>query len=49
MAATNLKEFGDCEGIVEDRVWEYHDDFNVRWKPSNLRYLYGIEYLIKIK
>lgn len=55
----HIDEFGDCIGIVCDLV-NYNNDnendinkigpeFNVRWQPSNLRYGYLPENLIKIK
>lgn len=44
----HVDEFGDCEGIVEDKVWEDENDVNVRWKPSGLRYAYDPDTLIKI-
>lgn len=44
----HVTEFGDCEGIVENEVWKNCTDVNVRWKPSMLRYIYGIEDLVKI-
>lgn len=43
----HVREFGDCEGLVEDI--EYQDsidiEVNVRWMPSKLRYSYNIKYL----
>ena len=43
----HVDEFGECVGIIEDRVWEDENDFNVRWQPSGLRYMYDIDTLIK--
>jgi hypothetical protein len=42
----HVDEFGDCIGIVEDKVWEYDDIINVRWQPSGLRYMYNPKTLI---
>lgn len=44
----HVNEFGDCEGVVEDKVWNDEDDVNVRWQPSGLRYAYDPNTLIKI-
>ena len=44
-SAEHVAEFGNCIGVVEDQmVWpdgSVGPEYNVRWKPSNLRYLYG--------
>jgi len=45
----HVDEFGECEGIVEenstgDPLW-----VDVRWHPSELRYGYHIDNLIKIE
>lgn len=44
----HVNEFGDCEGVVEDKVWNDDNTINVRWQPSGLRYMYDPETLIKI-
>tara|TARA_R110000765_G_C18677440_1_gene578916 strand:- start:359 stop:577 length:219 start_codon:yes stop_codon:yes gene_type:complete len=46
----HVEEFGDCEGVVESWVYPDSDekDVNVRWKPSNLRYAYGIDMLTNV-
>lgn len=55
----HVDEFGECEGTVEDLI-NYNSngendknkigpEFNVRWKPSMLRYGYNPKDLIKIK
>jgi len=37
----HFKEFNECIGIVEDRMFSDTDEFyNVRWYPSKLRYGY---------
>ncbi len=48
----HVGEFGDCEGIVEDQAFENGEgnEVNVRWQPSQLRYMYDpVMDLIKIK
>jgi hypothetical protein len=42
----HVDEFGDCIGLVEDKIDQYSNDVNVRWQPSGLRYGYDPEYLI---
>ena len=44
-------EFGECVGIVEDIYYQNEDvcEWNVRWKPSNLRYAYNQNDLISLK
>ena len=47
-------EFGNCEGIVEDRMFpnlpeKDAPEVNVRWLPSKLRYGYDSDELILIK
>ena len=44
----HVKEFGDCEGTIEDKVYEDDTLVNVRWLPLKLRYAYYIDELIKI-
>lgn len=44
----HVNEFGDCIGVVEDKVWIDGNAINVRWQPSGLRYMYDPETLIKI-
>ena len=48
----HIKEFGECIGIVEGITYENEDgtdvDVDVRWQPSNLRYGYSINSLVKI-
>jgi hypothetical protein len=46
-ARKHVREFGRCEGIVEGLVeWSMNPEVapgpevNVRWQPSNLRYMY---------
>lgn len=38
----HIEEFGDCEGVVEDRMFldPAAQEVNVRWAPSGLRYGY---------
>lgn len=55
----HVDEFGECIGIVEDKVNYNRDgendpdkigpEYNVRWYPSKLRYGYSLEQLEKIK
>ena len=45
-------EFGNCIGIVEERVFPDIDEapeVNVRWQPSGLRYSYFPNELKKVK
>lgn len=44
----HVDEFGDCIGVVEDKVWIDDNAINVRWQPSGLKYMYDPETLIKI-
>lgn len=46
----HVQEFGNCEGYVEDTIYENANikEVNVRWSPSNLRYGYNVKDLIKI-
>ncbi len=39
-SSDHIKEFGDCEGLVEDLMFPEFPDLNVRWRPSGLRYGY---------
>lgn len=49
----HLKEFEDCIGLVEDHAigprGEKWPEVNVRWQPSNLRYAYLPEDLVKVQ
>ena len=48
----HVDEFGECEGVVEDKMFPECDDceeVNVRWKPTNLRYGYRPDQLEIIK
>jgi len=47
-------EFGDCEGVVEDRMFpnltaKQAPEVNVRWFPSMLRYGYDPSELVLVK
>ena len=54
----HVNEFGYCVGVVEDFVNLNNNgendinkigpEFNVRWMPSNLRYAYLPEHLVKV-
>jgi hypothetical protein len=43
----HIKEFGDCEGYVEENE-DGICDFEVRWEPSRLRYGYDEKDLVKV-
>lgn len=43
----HVKEFGDCEGVVE--IIDEYKDCKVRWKPSMLNYYYPMKGLIKLR
>lgn len=43
----HIKEFGDCEGYVEENK-DGVCDFEVRWEPSRLRYGYDAKDLVKV-
>jgi len=48
----HVKEFGECVGIVEDKMFPDCDDcdeVNVRWLPSKLRYGYSPKELIIVE
>lgn len=36
----HVEEFGECVGVVEERIWLNTPEVNVRWRPSGLRYAY---------
>ena len=40
----HVDEFGECIGIIEELYSEY-SEAKVRWKPSNLNYIYNIDHL----
>jgi hypothetical protein len=49
----HVDEFGDCEGVVIGQTFEdnFEDDIDyvdVRWKPSELKYGYHKNQLVKI-
>ena len=46
----HVEEFGDCEGVIIGLV-DYGNgifgpELDVRWQPSNLKYMYGPEHLV---
>ena len=50
----NQNYYGDCEGVVEDRMFpnltaKQAPELNVRWFPSMLRYGYDPSELVVIK
>ncbi len=44
----HVKEFGECIGVVERLIDDDDYEVDVRWQPSNLRYGYSINSLVKI-
>ena len=46
----HIAEFGDCEGVVEDRMFDDPGapELNVRWRPSGLRYGYHPDHLVVV-
>ena len=51
----HIKEFCNCEGVVEDRMFYpsmpdfVAPEWNVRWEPSGLKYAYLPSELVKAK
>lgn len=47
----HVREFGDCVGVVDGPVdWQNGDfgpELDVRWQPSNLRYMYAPDDLVR--
>lgn len=51
-SAAHVKEFGDCVGIVLGKVvypnGKTYEEVDVRWQPSNLKYMYFKNQLVRV-
>lgn len=45
-SSDHVNEFGDCVGIVQEIT--SRPEIDVRWQPSNLRYSYKVNDLVKL-